>query len=462
MGRKGQKVLTVDIGTSSIKAGIIDERGVLKSWQRSSYDEAGGDIYSWNTKIWVTALKKALCNLTYLDEIEAVVFSGNGPTIIPVACDGKYTSDSLLWIDDKRTPVPGTKSFFLPKILWFRENLNNKYQDICSFLPLSGFFPYLLTGELTAPIPNKEFASYLWDDESIIKSGIDKDKLPRFILTGELIGRVSAEAGKEYYLKEGLPVFAGANDYLMALLGTGAVFEGAVCDRAGTSEGINYTTSRKIYCESLRSLPHIIDGFENVSGVLASSGIIFEWFRKVSGQQGKSYLALVREISEVIHKEDSLYFFPSLKKGAVWQFSKGAFVGLEARHGILETGSAVVKSIGFSVRDVIQYMESCSLNIEEIRLSGGQAKNPLWNQLKSDMIGKRIIVPEIHDGELLGCACVAFKGLGFYSSLIRAAQDMVHIKEEYNPDKASYDRFTCLFEKYSRMSARIQPLAETL
>lgn len=462
MERKGKKALTVDIGTSSIKAGIIDERGVLRSWQRSSFGESGGDIYNWNTEIWVKALKKVLCNLTYLDEIDAVVFSGNGPTITPVMHDGNYSSESLLWIDDKKIPLPGIKSFFLPKILWFKENLKDKYKDASCFLPLSGFFPYLLTGELTAPVPNIPFTPFLWDDESIIKSGIDREKLPRFVFTGDLIGKVSASGGKECYIREGIPVFAGANDYLMALLGTGAVFEGAVCDRAGTSEGINYTSREKINCENLRSLPHIIDGFENVSGVLASSGVIFEWFRKVSGQQDKSYLSLMREISKVIHKEDNLYFFPSLKKEAVWQFSKGAFVGLEARHGILETGSAVVKSIGFSVRDVIQHMESCSLKIDEIRLSGAQAKNPLWNQMKSDMIGKRIIVPEIHDGELLGCACSAFKGLGLYSSLLQASQKMVHIKEEYNPDSDSYERFSSLFEKYSQMSERIQPLADTL
>ncbi len=457
-----KKVLAVDIGTSSIKAGVIDRKGELKSWQRTAYDEVGGDLYRWETGFWVSAFKKALSGLSFLDEIDAVVFSGSGPTIVPIDRNGNCTAETLLWIDNKKTDLPGEKSFFLPKIRWFMENRKELYPDIACFLPLSGFFPYLLTGELKAPIPGREFAPFLWSDESILKWGLDRKKLPDFVLTGELIGLVSEKGMKETGLSKGVPVFAGANDYLMALLGTGAVYEGAVCDRAGTSEGINYCSKGTSGCDNLRTLPHIIGGYNNISGVLASSGRIFEWFRKLSGQEGRSYISLVKEISSVIYNDDNLYFFPSLKRDSVWQFSGGAFVGLEARHGMPETGSAVVKSIGFSIRDVISLMESCSLRIDEIRLSGGQAKNPLWNQMKSDMIGKRILVPEIHDGELLGCACAGFCGLGVFSTLSEASLGMVRIRDEYRPDRKAFDRFTVLFEQYSAIAAKMEALADSL
>ncbi len=86
-------------------------------------------------------------------------------------------------------------------------------------------------------------------------------------------------------------------------------------------------------------------------------------------------------------------------------------IGLEPEHGIREAGSAVVKSIGFAVRNMIELMEEAGFDIDNIRVSGGQARNPLWNQMKSDMTGKTILVPEIFDGELLGCACSALTGL---------------------------------------------------
>ena len=457
-----EKILAVDIGTSSIKAGIIDKNGILLSWQRTSYEESGGDVYNWQTGYWVNAFKKSLMDLPYLDQIDALVCSGSGPSIIPIDGNGRYIPEALIWIDKKKIDIPGEKSFFLPKIKWFKESRREIYSDISCFLPLSGFFPYLLTGELKAPVPNNEFSPFLWSAESAAASGIEMDKLPPFILTGELAGYVTEEGAGDSGIKKGVPVFAGGNDYLMALLGTGAVYEGAVCDRAGTSEGINYCSTGQSRCDKLKTLPHVISGFNNISGILASSGRIFEWFRKLSGQEDKSYVSLVNEISKVVYNDDHLYFFPSLKRDSVWQFSGGAFVGLEARHGMAETGSAVVKSIGFSVRDIIQYMEKCSLKIENVRLSGGQAKNPLWNQMKANMIGKTILVPEIHDGELLGCACAAFHGLGAYSSLSEASLRMVRIRDVYKPDRKAYDRFTRLFEDYSVISARIEKLADSL
>ena len=450
------KVLAVDIGTSSIKAGIIDKKGIPVSYRKIFYKEIGADIHNWKTDYWIDSLKKILLDLPLLEKAEAVVFSGSAPTVVPIDKNNNYIAESLLWLDNKKIEIEDKNSFFLPAIAWFKENRKEVYSNISCFMPLSGFFPFLLTGELKEPLSNKEFIPYIWTEDSIKKLGIKTDVFPQFVATGDLIGCVSEKGAKEFYLKKGIPVFAGANDYLMALLGTGAVFEGAVCDRAGTSEGINYCTKKNAGFNNLRVLPHIIEGFYNVSGILATSGKVFDWFRKVSGheeQEESSYTTLVREISKVIYNNDHMYFFPSLKKDSVWQFSDEAFKGLEAKD--LCTGAAVLKSIGFSVREIIGIMESCSLDVHDIRLSGGQAKNPLWNQIKSNITGKKLLAPEVKDSELVGCACVAFKGLGLYNTLAQASLEMARIKEVYEPDQKAFSVFSKLFEDYCKNAPRL-------
>ena len=444
------KVLAVDIGTSSVKAGIIDKKGNPVSYRRIFYKDIGADIHNWKTDYWIDSLKKILKDLPLLEKAEAVVFSANAPSVIPIDKNGNYIAEALLWLDNKKIDIKDNQSYFLPEIAWFKENRKELYSDISCFIPLAGFFPYLLTGELKEPLPNKEFIPYLWTEDPIKKLGFEKSVFPQFITTGDLVGYVSEKGFKEFYLKKGIPVFAGANDYLMALLGTGSIFEGAVCDRAGTSEGINYCTRKNQGFKNLRVLPHIMEGFYNVSGILASSGKVLDWFIKISGQEDSSYAMLVKEISKIIYNNDHPYLFTSLKKDSVWQFSDDAFSGLETKHEIPRTGAAVLKSIGFSVREVIRIMESCSLYIEEIRLSGGQAKNSLWNQMKADMLGKKLLAPEVKDSELVGCACVAFKGLGSYSSLTHASQEMAHIKEVYKPDPKAFSVFSKLFEDYSK------------
>jgi len=39
--------------------------------------------------------------------------------------------------------------------------------------------------------------------------------------------------------------------------------------------------------------------------------------------------------------------------------------------------------------------------------------------MKSDMLGRTLLVPELNDAELAGCLCCALKGGGRYASLSR-------------------------------------------
>ena len=65
---------------------------------------------------------------------------------------------------------------------------------------------------------------------------------------------------------------------------------------------------------------------------------------------------------------------------------------------------AVLESVGFAVRDVVAVMEEKGLAVEDMRVTGGQARSPLWNQVKADITGKRILVAEAQDAELVGDA----------------------------------------------------------
>ena len=82
----------------------------------------------------------------------------------------------------------------------------------------------------------------------------------------------------------------------------------------------------------------------------------------------------------------------------------------------------------------LQALEAEGCPVTVLRMSGGQAKNLEWNQLRANVSGKRVLVPEIEDGELAGCACAAFSGLGLWESPARAAEAIVRIGREYIPE----------------------------
>ena len=445
------RILAIDIGTSSIKVGVISADGRLLAEHRTTLAGAPQHPGQWSVEVWDAALRESLIALGQeypaYQSVDGIAISGNGPTVIPVDAAGDALLPVLLWFDSRGTWKPHTKSFYLPKIRWLADNYPQTYEKAAQLFSCPEYFAYRFTGEAWTISPNEAFAPHIWSDEEIALYGIDTEKLPPFIPMTREMGRVTQKAGSSYGLTPGVPVFAAGSDFLVSLIGTATVRPGRTCDRAGTSEGINHCHDDYVNDPRLRCLPHTISGLHNVAGILASTGRIFEWFRAISGQQRVPYSTMLEEILKVGLEHHVPWFFPSIHQGAAWEFSRGMFIDLGAQHGAPEMGRAVVESIGYAVRESIEILIQAGCEIQELRVCGGQAKNDIWNQLKADMIGTPLSIPEVADAELLGSAAAAFVGLGRFDTLLEAAEDLVRFPKRFEPDPA---RFAVFGEKYHR------------
>lgn len=354
--------LCLDIGTSSLKGAVISSEGKLVS---------DGRIYYKEGVVWQQALCELMQKLDRTFSVSAVAVSGSGPTFIPLKKDAS-TGRPLLWNDKKEKPLVSGKSLYLPKLMWLKENRPEEYEEACCFLTMDGFFNWMLTGCCRTPIFDDRFIPFFWSREDAAKNGIDFGKLPPLVHAGEKVGEVTPDAGKKFGIKAGTPVFAGGSDFLMAVLGTATLKPGQVCDRAGTSEGINYCIAgeKETSDPVLRVMPHITPGCTNISVRLENSAHLIESDQE---QYGNQLCRLLQALEQ----------------------------------------------------------EGCAATA--LRMSGGQAKNPEWNQLRANITGMKVLVPEIEDGELTGCACAAFAGLGLYGTPARAAEAMVRIRREYLP-----------------------------
>jgi xylulokinase len=354
--------LCLDIGTSSLKGAVISSEGKLVSDGRVYYKEG---------VVWQQALSELVQKLGRTFIFDAVAVSGNGPTFIPLKKDGTF-GDALFWNAKKEKPLAVGKSLYLPKLMWLKDERPAEYEGTKQFLTMDGFFDYLLTGECAAPVFDDRFIPFFWNKDDAEQNGIAFEKLPPLVHAGEKVGTVTPAAEKLFGIKAGIPVFAGGSDFLMAILGTATLKTGQVCDRAGTSEGINYCYAgdKAVSGEGLRVMPHITPGCINISVRLSESAHLIETDREQYGR------CLCRAL-QVLERE----------------------------------GCAVTA----------------------LRMAGGQARNEGWNQLRADVAGVPVLVPEIADGELAGCACAAFCGLGLWESPAQAAEAIVRIGQEYRP-----------------------------
>jgi len=445
-------ILAVDIGTSSIKGAIISPEGYAFAYHKvhlfSEDRRYPGEGYAGSWKSGFIEIASILRR----KDISAVVISGNGPTVIPLGKEGDVLHRPLMWMDRDSSPIKGASSFYLPKINWLRESNPSLYERTDVFLTTSSYIIWLLTGEKAVVSAHTGFDPYIWDQGELDMYAMESDRFPPVVPMGGVIGKISSAGSALTGLAEGVPVVGGGVDFMVSLIGTGVIRPGRTCDRAGTSEGINFCSSRPVPDKRLRTLPHAVEGLYNVSGILSSTGSLFEWYRRITGQENYGYGETLAAISSVPAGSGTPMFFPGLKDGGLWEFSNGMAVGLEAYQGRNELGRSVMESIGYAIRRAVELFEENDCHIEELRVSGGQGKNVLWNQIKANITGCSILVPEVEDAELLGGACLASAALGRYESFIEASDELVRIKKTFYPDRKEESIYREEYEKYKVVS----------
>ncbi|MBB6482192.1 xylulokinase [Spirochaeta isovalerica] len=445
-------ILAVDIGTSSIKGAIISPEGYAFAYHKVHLFPEDrnypGEGYAGSWKSGFIEIASILRR----QDISAVVISGNGPTIVPLGKEGEILHTPLMWMGRENSSLEGTHSFYLPKINWLKENCPSVYEATDVFLTTSSYITWLLTGEKAVVSAHDEFDRYIWSGQDIEKYHMKESRFPPIVTMGAVIGKISSAGSSLTGLPAGVPVVGGGVDFMVSLIGTGVVRPGRTCDRAGTSEGINFCSDKPVPDTRLRTLPHAVEGLYNVSGILSSTGSLFEWYRRITGQENYGYAETLSAIKSVAAGSGTPMFFPGLKDGGLWEFSNGMAVGLEAYQGRNELGRAVMESIGYAVRRAVELFEENDCPIGELRVSGGQGKNVIWNQIKADITGCSILVPEVEDAELLGGACLASAALGRFDNFLEASDELVRIKKIFYPDKKEEAVYREEYEKYKAVS----------
>ena len=448
--------LVADIGTSAMKGGLVTTSGDLVAVHRVVYrDKCHYDEQTWNPEVWIESLREIVASVGGWQSLSSVAISGHGPTLVPLDAQGKSLFYTLMWLDGRQQKREGSPSFFLPKIAWFQQNHPELYERTQYFLSCPEYVNWFLTGRAATITPSSEFEPYIWSADDCRTYGVDKSKLPPFIGLSETVGKVRPEAARFLGLPEGIPVVASGSDFLAALLGSGTVKPGRTCDRAGTSEGINFCSDLPRGTPHLRTLPHVISGLYNVSGILSSSGRVFEWMRHITGQNQRSYHEILQDIENIPLTRSKPIFIPSMDREN-FEFDRGGLLELHPTHSREDLGRAVVEAIGFGVRGVLENLAASGCQVTELRVTGGQARNVLWNQLKADITGVEVQVPEIEDAELLGSALCALVNQGHYANLIEAAEDLVRIRAVYSPRMDRWKRYTELYQEAQAYERRLE------
>ena len=456
-------IFCADIGTSSLKAAFVTEDGTVLKFTRLPFP------HPVRAADWVQAFFSAWRSLPADCEIEAICISGNGPSLVAVpqthrtpeadtnaaagspfmvcpSAGGMNRVDLIngileaakhdtLFLWNEPAPqgfavsaIPASASLFLPRIAAFHAKYPDIFDNAARLFSGPEYLSYLLTGAAVTSLPDPRYETAYWSKEYLARFAesllhIDAEKLtgllPPFVTAGTVIGCFC-----------GIPVIAGVPDFIAALIGTGTLTAGTACDRAGSSEGINVCIPQPCRAEKTLLLPSVIPDLWNLSSVIPSSGAAFSAFLVSHGFLGNDYIAAMERIAEE----------PFVASGAYPETFAGQ-------------GRAFVEELAFRIRRGCDALEQASGFRPVYTLSGGQAHNALWCQMKADMTGRTFALPYFADGELIGDAALALYGLGSDKgrgeSLVSIARRLIRIKRYYEPDAAVARRYTEKFLSHS-------------
>lgn len=396
-------LLCVDIGTTSLKAGLFTAGGEAVFLYRKSFMEPDSRFAA---NQWMAALAHCIKKIGLTDyEICAVCVSGAGPTV--VLQNGLTVRWNEVLPEKLEIPEELKGSLFIPKILTAKKLFSDDFEKSDFIFSGPEFFIYQITGTAVTILPEKRFEAAYWKKGDGALLGFDEEKLPSFKSTGQLAGHLTPVAASALGLKAGIPVFCGGPDFVVALIGTNTLLPGRVCDRAGSSEGFNFCTDTAFFTPKTRTLPSVIPGLWNISVLSEESGRIFvEYKHRLEKEKGfvLDYPALVKEALSNPQSEGGKIVSRILEQ-------------VRASVGLLKAALAE-RGIELPV---------------EMAVTGGQAKNDLWMQRKADSLAMTLEICNCADSELTGDACAGWYGLGLYSSIQDAADYMVKVTKRFFP-----------------------------
>ena len=470
-------LLTIDIGTSSFKSALWDYEGSRKAFASSplSAGNIDGTRHEADPTQWISAFGQCCGKLGNVKQADAVVISGNGPTLVPVlnpqssflnSKSSILNSNAILWLDrravkyqDEVSRVMGgfvDAGFFLPKILAVKNDDNELYERTKFFLGCPEYLAYSLTGEARNVFPCEGFDRWFWNDSVLEKLSLDKSKFPAFIKPGDQFGMLLPQISERFGFQKNIPVFSGGPDFFASILGSGVTEPNQACDRTGSSEGINLCTQNRINDSRLMSYSHPVKPFWNLSGIINTTGKAIDWgCGLLSAASFDDFIALAKTS---IAGSGSLIFHPYLagERAPLWNASLRAdFSGINLSSSRSDFANSILEGICFAIRDVLAVMNEAGGEANQLRVTGRLSGCSYLNQLKSDITGLEILEGVHKDAELLGLAIIGACSLGRFSSYKEASASLCRIERRYEPDVKNKELYDQSFMEYRVSSSQI-------
>lgn len=430
----------VDSGTQGTKTVVVDAEGRVRCSASVSYGLLEGlprGHMEQHPETWADAMKQTIRGAVKdagVDpgKVRAIGVSGQQHGFVPLDGSGAVIRPAKLWNDTSTAKECGELTealggveevirltgnsippgFTAGKILWMRRREPDNYARLRHVLLPHDYLNYVLTGEATMEYGDASGTALMdvrrreWCRDVI--DAIDPELiewLPELKPSDQPAGIVMQSIASELGFGDDVLVSAGGGDNMMGAIGTGNTSPGKVTVSLGTS-GTIYAYS---------DAPVVDPGGEVAAFCDSTNG----WLPLVCTMNVTVATELVRELLGLSHAEleatvsetppgcDGLVLLPYLTGERIPNVprGKGVYYGLTpASFKAGHLARAAMEGVTMGLNYGLNRLRELGIDPEEIRLTGGGARNRAWRRIAADVFNAEIVTLKEEEGAAYGAA----------------------------------------------------------
>ncbi|MBT9489516.1 MAG: xylulokinase [Rubrivivax sp.] len=477
--------LGIDLGTSELKALLLDERQQIVAvvGERLSLQSPQPLWREQHPADWWAALDRALLRLAAeqpaaMAAVQAIGLSGQMHGAVLLDAEGEVLRPAILWNDGRSTDACSTleaavphlhaitgnlamPGFTAPKLGWVRAHEPAVFDRLRSVLLPKDWLRWRLTGEQVSEMSDASGTLWLdvgrraWSAEVLAATGLGLGHMPRLVEGCAVSGPLSAELARRWGLPTAVPVAGGGGDNAASAVGIGAVRPGQGFVSLGTS-GVIFRVTGSFQpnpAAAVHSFCHALPGTWHQMSVMLSAASALRWACELLGATDEAtLLAQVAALDEAGRRSAPI-FLPYLNGERTPHNNaqaQGVLFGLTAQHGAAHIGFAVIEGVAFGLRDGWAALNVAPGTSPPLSLVGGGARSALWAQLIASVLGVDLVT---HDGGeaggALGAARLAWLAMGGGLATVCTAPPL---RQHFQPLAAQaalheprYQRFRALY-----------------
>jgi sugar (pentulose or hexulose) kinase len=306
-------------------------------------------------------------------------------------------------------------------------------------------------------------ASRNWNAARIAEFAIDPELLPEILSWQMIAGEVGTEVAELTGLPRGTLVSIGGFDGAVATLGAGVTKQRTAGLACGTWQNIVAPIVRDdaiafdgtvsgVFRIPYPGGPHDAVGTQNPNGAGAAAWV--SAFLNMPLEGAASFLEKAGPepgpILAIPHLSGTVSAWRSARD------SHGAFIGLGFSTKPEQAIQATLEAVAYELALTTTMLNKAGVALDTLWATGGGTRSPFWMQLKSDLTGIPIHVPDQPEPGTFGAALLAMSASTHALSASDLSREFVKTRDSYEPNA---QRRTLHEERLARYASLVDVLA---